>query len=107
MTDWIKIEDGLPQAVDKKMKPVLAATAKTIKKCYYFPEHFKSVEWEDWDDYSEVDFPYTENDAEKEIVWLRPGWYEEIDCDRCEGYWSSPLPVTHWQPLPDNPNKKP
>lgn len=98
---WVKVEDGLPQAIDGKMKPVLVLYGKFHAVAYYFPEHFKAVEWEDWDDYNEEDFPYTQNDIERQCVWLRPGFYQSIDCDRCDPFWSRPLPVTHWMPLPE------
>lgn len=100
---WVKVEEGLPQAIEGKMKPVLVLHGKFHVVAYYFPEHFKTVEWEDWDDYNEEDFPYTENDIERKCVWLRPGFYQSVDCDRCEPFWSQPLPVTHWMPLPEPP----
>jgi hypothetical protein len=101
---WIDVTT-LPQIVDKKAKPVLVRYLNSNGKAfhalaYYFPDRFKTVEWEEWDDYSEEDFPYTENDAEAGTVWLRAGWYQGVECDKCEGYWSSPLDVTEWMPIP-------
>lgn len=103
---WIPVTDALPEAVDKKMTPVLAINGTFRVIVYYFPYHFKTVEWEDWDDYTEEDFPYTEADNENGIVWLRPGFYQSVDCEKCDGYWSSPLPVTHWMPLPSVPSQQ-
>ncbi|SKA30190.1 hypothetical protein SAMN04488128_103236 [Chitinophaga eiseniae] len=97
---WIPVAERVPEAIDGKVYPVLCLNGKHRVICYYFPEHFKTVEWEDWDDYNPEWFPYTEEDAEKGVVWLRPGFYQEVECDKCDGYWSSPLPITAWQPLP-------
>ena len=104
---WIPVGERLPEAVEGKMKPVLGLNGKHWVIVYYFPEHFKTVEWEDWDDYNQEDFPYTEEDNEKELVWLRPGFYQSVECEKCEGYWSPPLPLTHWMPLPLLPNQQP
>jgi len=102
--EWIRVEDGLPEVIDKKMKPVLGYNGKGVFKCYYFPDHFKSVEWEDWDDYSEEGFPYTEADEKTETIWLRAGWYQEQDCDRCDcSTWVHRTTITHWRRLPPPP----
>jgi hypothetical protein len=93
----VKVEDGNPQAVNGIMKPVLVKHKRGHTVAYYFPEHFKTVEWEDWEDYSQEDFPYTEEDKERGVVWLRPGFYQSVECDNCDGYWSHPLEVTDWQ----------
>lgn len=104
--EWISVKDNLPEQVGKKMMPVLGVTGKGKRIiCYYFPNHFQTVEWEDWDDYSEEDFPYTENDADRGCVWLRAGWYDTTDCEKCEGYWNSPHSITHWMPLPEPPKQ--
>lgn len=103
---WIPVEEALPAVIEKKMKPVLGLNGKHAVIVYYFPYHFKTVEWEDWDDYSPDDFPYTELDTERECVWLRPGFYYEVECNKCDGYWSSPLPISHWMPLPAPPAKE-
>lgn len=110
---WVKASERLPEIVDKKATPRFVKVRRKnyegkewIQKAvaFYFPEHFKTVEWEDWDDYNQADFPYTEEDADKGIVWLRPGWYSSIECNNCDGYWSRPLDVIEWQtdeaPLP-------
>jgi hypothetical protein len=96
----------LPEIVNKKALPCYVRVEKRkhdgsgtwIQKAvaYYFPDKFKGVEFEDWDDYSQEDFPYTEEDSEQGVVWLRAGWYSSIDCDKCEGYWSAPLNVVEW-----------
>lgn len=94
-----EIENGSckPRHVKVEKKKYNSDETYVVKKvAFFFPEHFKSVELEDWDDYNEKDYPYTENDEVKGIVWLRPGWYESIDCDNCDGYWSSPLKVIEW-----------
>jgi len=108
-----EIENGSckPRHVKVEKKKYNSDETYVVKKvAFYFPEHFKSVEWEDWDDYNEKDYPYTENDEVKGIVWLRPGWYESIDCDNCDGYWSSPLKVIEWldetAPLPSTPARE-
>ncbi len=106
--NWINANELLPEVIDKKTMPVLAVTKKGKRIiCYYFPDRFKTVEWEDWDDYSEEDFPYTESDEEHGCVWLRAGWYDSVDCEKCEGYWNSPHDITYWQPLPELPKLQP
>lgn len=101
----------LPEIVDKKSFPKHVKHIRknyngkeyeAIATAYYFPDRFKTVEWEDWDDYTPEDFPYTEEDENAGVVWLRAGWYSSIDCDKCDGYWSAPLNVTHW--LDPNPS---
>lgn len=107
---FIKVSERLPELKDKKAFPVFVKHMKPRYKnssyeakatAYYFPDRFKTVEWEDWDDYHEEDFPYTENDADSGCVWLRAGWYTSIECDKCDGYWSRPLDVIGWYEEPD------
>lgn len=96
--------DQLPQVVNKKMSQVLVKHIKGKRTfhtvAYYFPDKFKTVEWEDWDDYDQQDYPYTTEDAEAGCVWLNAGWYESVECDKCDGYWSAPLTVVSWMPIP-------
>jgi hypothetical protein len=110
---WINVTERLPEIVDKKTMPRFVkaeikkyggGTYLSKRVAYYFYEHTKSVEWEDWDDYSEEDFPYTENDCDKGIVWLRPGWYELVNCESCEEHWNRPLNVVEW--LDESPVQK-
>lgn len=102
---WIKVSDYLPEIIDRKSTPKHVRYLKKRWKgepyiakavAFYFPDRFKTVEWEDWDDYNEKDFPYTENDADNGCVWLRAGWYIDIDCQKCEGHWSAPIEVIEW-----------
>lgn len=103
---WVKASERLPEVVDGKCHPRFVRIERVghsgngyaIKAvAYYFPEHFKSVEWEDWDDYNEEDFPYTESDEQRGVVWLKPGWYADIECDACDNsHWSAPLNVIEW-----------
>jgi hypothetical protein len=102
---WVKASDRLPEIVGKKVttrfvkveiKKYGGGTFVSKRSAYYFPEHFKTVEWEDWDDYEPEDFPYTEDDKLRECVWLRPGWYEDVHCDRCDACWNEPLNVIEW-----------
>jgi predicted HTH domain antitoxin len=104
---WVSVEDRLPEVINKVMKPVFGYTDKGFtEKVVYFPHHFKTIEFEDWDDYNEEDFPETEDDKEKGIVWLRAGWYIERECSRCDTLnWDS-INITHWQPLPSPPIKQ-
>lgn len=106
---WSKIPDGwtspdvqLPDIIDNKVKPVLVQTeGRRILIAHYFPDRFRTVEWEDWDDYCEENYSYTEDDKENQCVWLRAGWYYSTECDRCESYWNEPLKVMYWQYLPE------
>lgn len=108
---WVKASERLPEIKDGKCSPVHVTHnfknyggKEYVKKAvaYYFPDRFKTIEWEDWDDYSPENFPYTEEDIESGCVWLKAGWYEQVDCDNCdEHYWSSPLDVIEWlEPIP-------
>jgi hypothetical protein len=111
---WVKASDRLPEIVDKKCTTRFAKVeierhdgttyiAKAV--AYYFPDHFKTVEWEDWDDYNEEYFPYTESDGERGVVWLRAGWYENIECDTCDNsHWSAPVKVIEW--YDESPSKE-
>jgi len=103
---WLGVEERLPEKSEKGMKAVLCINARSIKKAFYFPDRFKTIEFEDWDDYSEEDYPFTEDDRDKGCVWLRVGWYEELDCDFCDKHeWNHLTKVTHWMPLPNKPIK--
>lgn len=87
---------AIPRHVIAEKKTHDGKTYKSKRVAYYFPERFKSVEFEDWDDYDPKDFPYTTQDEEKGVVWLKAGWYESVNCDRCDEYWSAPLDVIEW-----------
>lgn len=87
---------AIPRHVIAEKKTHDGKTYKSKRVAYYFPECFKSVEFEDWDDYDPKDFPYTTQDEEKGVVWLKAGWYESVNCDRCDEYWSAPLDVIVW-----------
>jgi hypothetical protein len=101
---WVR--GVLPEIIDGKSKPKYVKVERKrhdgtvyISKAvaYYFPDKFKSIEFEDWDDYSEEKFPYTESDEQRGVVWLCPGWYEDIECETCDtSYWSAPLNVIEW-----------
>lgn len=102
---WKPVSEGLPEMADRKSTPKHVRYLKKRWKgdpyiakavAYYFPDRFKTVEWEDWDDYNEDDFPYTENDTESGTVWLRAGWYIDIDCQKCDGHWSAPIEVVEY-----------
>jgi hypothetical protein len=101
---WIKASERLPELIDRKSTPKHVRYLKkrckgepevAIAVAYYFPDRFKTVEWEDLYDYNQEDFPYTEEDVEMGVVWLRAGWYIH-GCDKCEGYWTAPLDVVEW-----------
>lgn len=100
---WVKVSERLPELIDGKAKKIMLIDGNKYRFGYYFPEYFKTVEWEDWDDYSEEDFPYTINDKEKGCVWLREGFYIEEYCSHCDMQVFEPFKPTHWQPLPTPP----
>lgn len=102
---WVKASERLPDVENKASKPRYAKVERVRSDgsvwcqkvvAYYFPDRFKTVEWEDWDDYKPEDYPYTELDNEKSVVWLKEGWYGDIDCRTCEPHWSAPLDVIEW-----------
>lgn len=112
---WVKASERLPGVIDKKCTPVFVrAEIKgyggkvyiSKRVAFYFPDHLKTIEFEDWDDYNEEDYPYIENDQEKGVYWLRAGWYESVNCEKCEDYWNSPINVIEWldesQPKKEN-----
>lgn len=106
MNQWIST-DELPELKNGKVYPVLVVNIehgkRRINKAWYFPEKFKTVEWEDWDDYSQESYPHTIDDTENQCVWLKSGFYMEVENTDGNEYWSFPLNVTHWQDLPALP----
>jgi hypothetical protein len=101
--NWIKIEEGceMPKIKDKKFQKVLIQDDDgRICLGYYYPYHTKAVEFEDWDDFESGYFPYIEEDKENQVLWLRPDFYEEIDCEVCEGTQYNVIDAVAWQPLP-------
>jgi Protein of unknown function (DUF551) len=106
---WISVDERLPALINKKCFPILVVNIENnksvINKSYYFPEKFKPIEYEDLDDYDEESNPHTFNDTEEGVVWLRAGFYREIEDNEGNEFWSFPLKVTHWQPLPTLPTQ--
>lgn len=108
---WIDVKDRLPEPFRNDdterllMKPVLILIKKRQLIGYYFPDKFKQLEWEDWDEYKQEYFPWTTEDIDKGIVWANTGWYHEAERDG-EIYWEPIDTATHWQPLPAQPETK-
>lgn len=81
----------------KKSPPILVTDTKgMLHLCHYFPDKWKNIESDDWDDYEPEHHPYTIPDEKNGVIWLKEGFYESIDCDRCDPYWSSPIDVAYW-----------
>lgn len=95
---------GIMTWIDAKTTPELSAGAASeiIMKSkgvnhlgFYFPEKFMEFSMEDWGEYSEERFPYTEVDAENSKTWLRAGYYQEHNCNKCDTYYT-PIECDLW-----------
>ena len=95
MSEWISVEDRLPE------KKVLAtyknrAGNNRIIVADYFPRFTveSNAEYDDYDEYCE----------EKDTYYYREGWYEQQDNwgDYASIYVNEGK-VTHWMPLPELP----
>ena len=90
MTNWIKTEGNMPEA----LKNVLAFCKNKIIRAQWVPA--KTLE-------SGYDSEIGEYDEETDEFYCIEGWYECVD------HWDDLTmlmihqPVTHWMPLPNKP----
>lgn len=102
-SEWIKVEDRLPELPlnenGKKVSKKLLLHGKGTVVGYYFEDKFQTVEFEDWDDFDVTDYPYMEDDKEKECTYLKAGFYEELYNYNDDYYFWSPINATHWKQL--------
>lgn len=88
--NWIDPNKQLPEVFTKDngvrfVKKLLLTVATlngkgTVEIGRWYPDRFTTTDMEDWDDRSAEDFPWIEEDEKAGVLWLREGFYSEIEC---------------------------
>lgn len=107
---WVKVVPGckMPEVYPvgergKGTRHVLVWVGGKTEKGIYFPDRFKTVEFEDWDDFKPENYPHMIDDADKGCVWLKEGWYQELYNHVDDHYFYEPISPSFWQQLPPPP----
>lgn len=99
---WIDVDKQLPS----DRKNILGFDGKRMYICRYVREHQEDTEIDDYDEYEERYSKDIENDTEREVFWLRPGFWETIEQYSCAyDYTEVRRHITHWQRLPLKPQE--
>jgi hypothetical protein len=98
------IDSKSQRKVKKVMMLVKSVAGKILTDIgYWYPDRFMTIEFDDWDDYDPKTYPYTEDDPDKQCVWLREGFYIMNDCDNCDNHYYEHVNVVAWKYLPEIP----
>jgi hypothetical protein len=92
---WIGITDRLPN----KANLVLMLESEKYRHLGFYAQRWR-VE-ADNDNYEEKD--WLEYNEDNEGYFLKEGWYSEAEDDDGDYQWRKKESITHWQPLPPNP----
>lgn len=99
---WIDVDKRLPD----NRKCVLAFDGKILYICRYVAYHQEQTEMEDYDDHDESYSKDIENDVDRQVLWLRPGFWETIEQHNSDyEFIDIHRQITHWQPLPLKPQE--
>lgn len=95
---WQPIESGLPEAGRNVLAFFrYASTGKGRRVRAMYAPHL-SLSEDDWGDF-QGDTDYSD---ETDLTYWPEGWYETNECE--ETHWKLTEEVTHWLPLPAEPN---
>jgi len=96
---WISVNDRLPETVMKafKLVPVLATDGKEVARAVYVRKHTISTDDLSFDGDAEFD-------EESDSGYWPAGWYEWNRYE--ETHWLIEAQITHWMPIPPQPEVK-
>jgi hypothetical protein len=98
---WTSVEDGLPVGKNVLAYYKNSSNKGRIVKASYVARFTEESTERDWCD------PYDEYCEEKDMYFLKEGWYElcENGNDEYNSWFIHEGTVTHWMPLPDSPKE--
>jgi hypothetical protein len=99
---WIQVEDKLPTGINVLAFYKNCLNKGRIVKAFYVYRYTEESTERDWCD------PYDEYRKEKDMHFLKEGWYEicENSNDDYSSWFINNGTVTHWMPLPDSPEEE-